>query len=87
MVLRNLLWRSAGGSIRGSEAWAWARGRRDPDVCGVGDVIDGWTVEAFEPERRLRLSCDWKLPGRAWLEFEVTPLDDGRRSSMIRQTP
>jgi hypothetical protein len=26
-----------------------------------------------------------KLPGRGWLEFEVTPLDDGARSQ-IRQT-
>ena len=25
------------------------------------------------------------MPGRGWLEFEVTPLDDGRRS-LIRQT-
>ena len=61
------------------------RGRRDPDSCDVGDVIDGWTVEAYEPDRRLRLSADMKLPGRGWLEFEVTPLDGGRRST-IRQT-
>jgi hypothetical protein len=61
------------------------RGRRDPDACAVGDVIDGWTVEACEPDRRLRLSADLKLPGRGWLEFEVTPLDGGTRS-MIRQT-
>ena len=61
------------------------RGRRDPDCCAVGDVIDGWTVEAYEPDRRLRLSADLKLPGRGWLEFEVTPLDGGRRS-LIRQT-
>ena len=47
--------------------------------------MDGWTVEAYEPDRRLRLSADLKLPGRGWLEFEVTPLDSGRRSS-IRQT-
>jgi len=60
------------------------RGRRDPDLCAVGDFIDGWTVEAFEPDRRLRLSSDWKLPGRAWLEFEVTDVE-GRRS-IVRQT-
>jgi uncharacterized protein YbjT (DUF2867 family) len=61
------------------------RGRRDPESCAVGDTIDGWTVEAYEPAQRLRLSSDWKLPGRAWLEFEVTPLaDDGR--TLIRQT-
>ena len=51
----------------------------------MGDAIGGWTVEAYEPDRRLRLSADLKLPGRGWLEFEVTPLDGGR-SSRIRQT-
>ena len=61
------------------------RGRRDADACAVGDAIDGWTVEAFEPDRRLRLSANLKLPGHGWLEFEVTPLDTGQRS-MIRQT-
>ena len=62
-----------------------SRGRRDADACAVGDTIDGWTVEAYEPDRRLRLSADLKLPGHGWLEFEVTPLDDGTRS-IIRQT-
>jgi uncharacterized protein DUF2867 len=62
-----------------------SRGRRDADICIVGDTIDGWTVEAYEPDRRLRLSADLKLPGRGWLEFEVTPLDGGRRS-LVRQT-
>jgi uncharacterized protein YbjT (DUF2867 family) len=81
----NLLWR-----IRGwIDAWVGGvgmrRGRRDPDVLGTGDVLDGWTVEAFENDRRLRLSSDWRLPGRAWLEFEVTPEADGRHAR-IRQT-
>ena len=61
------------------------RGRRDPEHCDVKDVIDGWTVDAYEPDRRLRLSADLKLPGHGWLDFEVTPLDGGRRS-LIRQT-
>ena len=61
------------------------RGRRDPENCGLTDVIDGWTVDAYEPDRRLRLRADLKLPGRGWLEFQVTPLDDGRRS-LLRQT-
>jgi uncharacterized protein YbjT (DUF2867 family) len=80
----NLLWR-----VRGTlDTWfggvGMGRGRRDPDLCAVGDFIDGWTVESYEPDRRLRLSSDWKLPGRAWLEFEVTVVD-ARRSS-VRQT-
>jgi uncharacterized protein YbjT (DUF2867 family) len=61
------------------------RARRDPDECAVGDTIDGWRVEAYEPDRLLRLSAGMKLPGRGWLEFRVDPLDDGRRS-LIRQT-
>lgn len=59
-------------------------GRRDPEQCQVGDTIDGWTVEVFEPEQRLRLVAGMKLPGRGWLEFEVTPLDDGTRSRITQ---
>ena len=59
------------------------RGRRDPDQLRVGDVLDWWRVELFEPDRRLRLVAEMKLPGRAWLEFEVEP---GTAGSLIRQT-
>jgi hypothetical protein len=49
----------------------------------VGDVVDFWRVEAFQPDHLLRLHAEMKLPGRAWLEFEVS----GRQeSSVIRQT-
>jgi hypothetical protein len=59
------------------------RGRRHPDEVRVGDALDFWRVEAFEPGRRLRLQAEMKLPGRAWLEFEV---DGTSASSTIRQT-
>ena len=59
------------------------RGRRDADQLRVGDTVDFWRVEAFEPDRRLRLQAEMRLPGRAWLEFEVEPDDTG---SIIRQT-
>ncbi len=59
------------------------RGRPDADRLRVGDAIDFWRVEAFEPNRRLRLIAEMKLPGRAWLEFEVEGDDS---SSTIRQT-
>lgn len=81
----NVLWTARGWLDRCLGGVGMGRGRRDPDVCGIGDVIDGWTVEAYEPDRRLRLSADLKLPGRGWLEFGVTPIDGGRRSR-IRQT-
>jgi uncharacterized protein YbjT (DUF2867 family) len=81
----NLLWTIRGALDRLAGGVGMSRGRVNQDACAVGDIIDGWTVERFEPDRVLRLSSDWKLPGRAWLEFEVTPLDGGARSS-IRQT-
>jgi uncharacterized protein YbjT (DUF2867 family) len=59
------------------------RGRRDPEFVTVGDVIDFWRVEVFEPDHRLRLIAEMKLPGRAWLDFEVEA-DDG--ASRISQT-
>jgi len=59
------------------------RGRRDPESLRVGDALDFWRVEIFEPDRRLRLYAEMKLPGRAWLEFEVTGDATG---STIRQT-
>lgn len=61
------------------------RGRPHPDELRVGDALDFWRVEAYEPDRRLRLAAEMKVPGRAWLEFEVRP-DDGGDGSTIRQT-
>jgi len=40
--------------------------------------------EAFEPDRLLRLAAQMRVPGRAWLQFEVEPVDE--RSARIRQT-
>ncbi len=59
------------------------RGRPAPEDIHVGDALDFWRVEACEPDRLLRLSAEMKLPGRAWLEFEVEPRRGG---ATIRQT-
>lgn len=59
------------------------RGRPHPDKLQVGDALDFWRVEAYEPDRLLRLRAEMKLPGRAWLEFEVLPTETG---ASIRQT-
>ena len=59
------------------------RGRRHPEQLAVGDTVDCWRVVDLEPDRSLRLQAEMKLPGRAWLEFEVEPEGDGTR---IRQT-
>lgn len=59
------------------------RGRRHPERLHAGDALDFWRVRDIEPNRVLRLSAEMKLPGRAWLQFEVDPTANGSR---IRQT-
>ena len=59
------------------------RGRRDPNAPAVGDTLDFWRVEAYESGRRLRLAAEMKLPGRAWLEFDVEPAAGG---AIVHQT-
>jgi uncharacterized protein YbjT (DUF2867 family) len=76
-TLRGWMDRCWGGS-------GMCRGRANDEQCVVGDVIDGWRIEEYEPDRRLRLSAGLKMPGRGWLEFDVTPLDASH--SLIRLT-
>lgn len=59
------------------------RGRRDPETPTVGSALDFWRVEAHEPDRLLRLRAEMRLPGRAWLQFEV---EGDEQTSRIRQT-
>jgi uncharacterized protein YbjT (DUF2867 family) len=59
------------------------RGRSDQESVAVGHQIDFWRVVAFEPNRKLTLAAEMKMPGRAWLDFEVEPNGAG---STIRQT-
>jgi uncharacterized protein YbjT (DUF2867 family) len=47
------------------------RGRPHPQRLQPGDALDFWRVEAVEPPSLLRLRAELKLPGRAWLQFEV----------------
>ncbi len=79
----NFLWRLRGFLDLLVGGVGLRRGRRDPDTLAVGDALDFWRVETFEPDRRLSLIAEMKIPGRAWLQFEVEPTG---RGSVIRQT-
>lgn len=59
------------------------RGRRNNELLLTGDTLDFWRVEAVEDNRLLRLSAEMRLPGRAWLQFEIEPVEGGSR---LRQT-
>jgi len=79
----NFLWRIRGFVDLLVSGVGLRRGRPNPEHPAVGDALDFWRVEAYEPDRRLRLLAEMKLPGRAWLEFEVEQTASG---SVIRQT-
>jgi uncharacterized protein YbjT (DUF2867 family) len=79
----NALWRLRGLLDLAAGGPGLRRGRRDPAALVAGDTLDFWRVEKVEPGRLLRLAAEMRLPGRAWLQFEVTPEGGG---SLIRQT-
>ncbi len=70
----NWAWRLRGGIDRLVGGVGFRRGRRDPDELRVGDAVDFWRVEAVECGHLLRLRAEMKVPGRAWLQFEATPV-------------
>ncbi|MEM6691181.1 MAG: SDR family oxidoreductase [Planctomycetota bacterium] len=78
------LWKVRGWIDRMIGGVGLRRGRRHSLDLRVGDAVDFWRVENFEPNQRLRLYAEMKLPGRGWLEYEVCP--EGENTCVIRQT-
>jgi len=79
----NTLWRLRGFLDLLAGGVGLRRGRRDPETPTVGSALDFWRVEGYEPDRLLRLRAEMRMPGRAWLQFEV---DGDEHGSRIRQT-
>ena len=79
----NWLWRLRGFLDLLVGGVGMRRGRPSPTSLHVGDSVDFWRVDSVMPERLVRLVAEMRLPGRAWLEFEIT--GDGV-SATIRQT-
>ena len=73
----NFLWRIRGFMDLLVGGPGLRRGRRHPVELNVGDTLDCWRVEKIDPPRMLRLYAEMRLPGRAWLEFVVTPNGKG----------
>jgi uncharacterized protein YbjT (DUF2867 family) len=75
--LRGVLDRILGGT-------GLRRGRRHPFELRPGDALDFWRVlVANRATGRLVLYAEMRLPGEAWLEFELVEADGG---SALRQT-
>lgn len=67
----NWTWRIRGALDRLCGGVGLRRGRRDADNVRVGEALDFWRVEAIEPGHLMRLRAEMKVPGKAWLQFEV----------------
>ena len=81
------IWSLGGKTGWPSMQWAWEirgmmdklvggigmrRGRRHPTKLHAGDALDFWRVILADRERgRLILYAEMKLPGEAWLEYEI----------------
>ena len=80
----NILWQIRGFFDKIVGGVGLRRGRRHPYKLVPGDALDFWRVESVETGRKISLRAEMKVPGRAWLEFSVEPLDQGR--SLFTQT-
>jgi len=80
------LWRLRGWVDQLVGGVGFREGRRDPETLRVGDTVDFWRVEAREENRLLRLRAEMRLPGRGWLQFDVSPATDDATRSRITHT-
>jgi len=74
----NILWTIRGSLDKLIGGVGMRRGRRHPDTLRVGDALDFFRVEAYEPPSLLRLRAEMKVPGRAWLEWQIDAEDDSK---------
>jgi len=75
----NLLWRIRGLIDRMVGGVGMRLGRRDPYELRVGDALDFWRVEDIRRPEILRLRAEMRLPGPAWLQYQVEPVGRGCR--------
>ncbi len=69
----HLLWRLRGVFDKLAGGYGLGRGRRSGRELRVGDGLDFWKVADIRENKRLLLLAQMKLPGRAWLEFDIEP--------------
>ncbi len=78
----NWLWRLRGAVDRILIGVGSSRGRRSYSSLKINDVIDFWRVEDIQQDKRLLLRAEMKLPGKAWLEFNINEEDGLRKLSV-----
>jgi uncharacterized protein YbjT (DUF2867 family) len=81
-----------------SAGWAWhirgwldqlvggfglRRNRRHPAELRTGEALDFWRVAAIEKDRHLLLRAEMRVPGEAWLEWNITDDEESRTLTQI----
>ncbi len=79
----NWMWRLRGMLDRILLGVGSSRGRKSHISLKINDVIDLWRVEDLKEDRRLLLRAEMKLPGKAWLEFNIKEENSKRKLSII----
>lgn len=73
----NFLWKIRGFLDKMVGGVGLRRGRTNPHEISPGDALDFWRVLiADRASKRLLLYAEMKLPGEAWLEFNITQNED-----------
>lgn len=75
----NWLWQLRGVMDKIAGGPGLRRGRRDPRQLLAGESVDFWRVEEIRQDSLLRLRAEMKLPGSAWLQWEVRAENEGSR--------
>ena len=84
-VVADWLWRVRGVLDQLVGGIGLRRGRRHPDRLRVGDALDFWRVEALDRPHLLRLRAEMRLPGDAWLEWQVEPAAGDGDGAVLHQ--
>jgi uncharacterized protein YbjT (DUF2867 family) len=80
----NALWRIRGFLDVLAGGVGPRRSRRSIKQLRVGDTVDFWRVETIETDRLLRLRAEMRIPGKAWLQYELSQVFEER--TYITQT-
>ncbi|MDA3954598.1 MAG: SDR family oxidoreductase [Bacteroidales bacterium] len=78
----NWMWRLRGAGDKMIMGVGTSRGRRSNSKLRINDVIGFWRVENLEENKCLLLRAEMKLPGKAWLEFNIKNTDGENQLSV-----
>jgi uncharacterized protein YbjT (DUF2867 family) len=74
----NWIWHIRGSIDRMAGGVGLRRGRRNATDLNPGDALDFWRVLIADREKmRLLLFAEMKVPGEAWLDFQIVKKRDG----------